>query len=111
MGTITLNGLSIATDPDGFLKNLSDWSPAVAEQLAASTGISLTDSHWQLIELVQRYYQQFGLSPAMRPLVKHAKLELGDDKGNSLYFLKHFPGSPAKSLSLIAGLPRPDNCL
>ena len=111
MATITVNGRCIATDPDGFLKNLSDWSPAAADQLAGSCGIRLSDSHWQLIKLVQRYYQQFGLSPAMRPLVKYAKLELGADKGNSLYFLKHFPDSPAKSLSLIAGLPRPDNCL
>ncbi|GAA4085538.1 TusE/DsrC/DsvC family sulfur relay protein [Zhongshania borealis] len=111
MASITVNGLDIATDPDGFLKDLNDWSPAVAEQLATNCDIQLSDGHWQLIHLVQRYYQQFGLSPAMRPLVKYAKLELGDDKGNSLYFLKYFPDSPAKSLSKIAGLPRPDNCL
>ncbi|MEX1670813.1 TusE/DsrC/DsvC family sulfur relay protein [Zhongshania guokunii] len=111
MSALVVNGASIATDPDGFLKDLTDWSPAVAEQLATSSGITLSESHWQLIELVQRYYQQFGLSPAMRPLIKYAKLELGADKGTSLYFLKHFPDSPAKSLSKIAGLPRPDNCL
>ncbi|AMO68540.1 dissimilatory sulfite reductase (desulfoviridin) subunit gamma [gamma proteobacterium BDW918] len=111
MAAIIVNGCSIATDPDGFLKDLKDWSPAVAEELAAEADIKLSDSHWQLIQLVQHYYQQFGLSPAMRPLIKYAKLTLGDDKGNSLYFLKHFPGSPAKLLSKIAGLPRPDNCL
>ncbi|WP_373084730.1 TusE/DsrC/DsvC family sulfur relay protein [Zhongshania sp.] len=111
MAYITVNGCRIATDADGFLKDLKDWSPAVADALAANAGIELADSHWQLIQLVQRYYQHFGLSPAMRPLIKYAKLELGAEKGNSLYFLTHFPDSPAKLLSKIAGLPRPDNCL
>jgi tRNA 2-thiouridine synthesizing protein E len=101
----------IATDQDGFLKNLSDWSPDVASALATTCNITLSDQHWELISLVQRFYQQFGLSPAMRPLIKYAKLELGADKGNSLYFLRYFPDSPAKNLSKIAGLPRPDNCL
>ena len=104
-------GIVIATDQDGFLKNLSDWTPSVAEAIARNEGIVLTQAHWQLLNLVQNYYQEFGLSPAMRPLVKYARLQLGEDKGTSLYFLQLFPGSPAKLLSKIAGLPRPDNCL
>ncbi|CAA0118905.1 TusE/DsrC/DsvC family sulfur relay protein [Zhongshania aliphaticivorans] len=111
MADLTVLGQNIATDPDGFLKNLGDWSPDVAKALASECGITLTDEHWELILLVQRFYQEFGLSPAMRPLIKYAKLELGSEKGNSLYFLTCFPDSPAKSLSKIAGLPRPDNCL
>jgi tRNA 2-thiouridine synthesizing protein E len=111
MGALIVNGQKIATDKDGFLKNLEDWSPEVASALAEDSAISLTEQHWELIQLVQRYYKQFGLSPAMRPLIKYAKLEFGSDKGNSLYFLTLFPGSPAKILSKVAGLPRPDNCL
>ena len=111
MANLTLLGQDIATDKDGFLRNLGDWSPEVANALATTCDITLSEQHWELIALVQRYYQQFGLSPAMRPLIKYAKLELGADKGNSLYFLRYFPGSPAKQLSKIAGLPRPDNCL
>lgn len=111
MATLTVLGQNIATDPDGFLKNLSDWSPDVANALANECEIHLESEHWELIKLVQRFYQEFGLSPAMRPLIKYAKLTLGPEKGNSLYFLTLFPGSPAKILSKIAGLPRPDNCL
>ena len=111
MASLTVLGQDIATDKDGFLKNLNDWSPAVAAALAEDCGISLSEQHWDLILLVQRFYQEFGLSPAMRPLIKYAKRELGADKGSSLYFLKHFPDSHAKLLSKIAGLPRPDNCL
>lgn len=111
MTVLVVGQRSVALDKDGFLKQLSDWDKTVATALAESEGISLTPAHWQLIELVQRYYNEFGLSPAMRPLVKYARINLDEDKGTSLYFLSLFPGSPAKVLSKLAGLPRPDNCL
>jgi tRNA 2-thiouridine synthesizing protein E len=47
----------------------------------------------------------------MRILVKVVEVELGPEKGNSLYLLKLFPGSPARVASKIAGLPRPHNCI
>ncbi|CAH0990108.1 Sulfurtransferase TusE [Sinobacterium norvegicum] len=98
-------------DKHGFLANLDDWSEQVAKELAASEGVELTEAHWEVIYCLRRFYQTFQLSPAMRPLIKFIKQELGDDKGNSLYLLTLFPQSPAKLGSKIAGLPKPDNCL
>lgn len=100
-----------AFDKEGFLRNLDDWSPAVAEQLAAGAGIALTSAHWEVIDLLRDYYNRFESSPAMRPLVKYCAQQLGPDKGKSVYLLSLFPGSPAKLGSKIAGLPKPDNCL
>lgn len=100
-----------ATDKDGFLANLADWSPDAARWLAGQEGIVLTDAHWQVIYALRQFYQQFELSPAMRPLVKYLGAQLGADKGNSIYLMQLFPGSPAKLAAKIAGLPRPDNCL
>ncbi len=100
-----------AFDKEGFLRDLSDWSPAVAEQIAAREKIVLSEEHWEIIELLRQYYLAYDASPAMRPLVKFCKLELGADKGTSLHLLRLFPGSPAKIGSKIAGLPKPDNCL
>ncbi|MBN7797746.1 TusE/DsrC/DsvC family sulfur relay protein [Parahaliea mediterranea] len=100
-----------AFDKEGFLRELDDWSPAVAEQLAAAEGIALGAAHWEVIELLRDYYRQFESSPAMRPLVKYCALKLGPDKGKSIYLMSLFPGSPAKLGSKIAGLPKPDNCL
>lgn len=111
MSELLVDQILIPTDKEGYLKQLSDWSPAVAEALANAEGISLNKSHWELIETIRQFYEEFGLSPAMRPLVKYVKQQLGADKGNSMYLLKHFPDSPAKRLSKIAGLPRPENCL
>ena len=99
------------TDPDGYLKNLHDWSPSVACILAEQEGISLAEEHWLVITALQAFYRKFEVSPAMRPLVKYIGIELGKDKGNSIYLMTLFPPSPARVASKIAGLPRPDNCL
>jgi tRNA 2-thiouridine synthesizing protein E len=98
-------------DKDGYLVQLADWNEAVAQQLAQNQGIELADEHLTLIHLVRAFYEKFEVAPAMRPLVKLVREQLGEDKGNSIYLLQLFPGSPAKSLAKIAGLPRPANCL
>ena len=98
-------------DPEGFLRNLSDWSPEVAEILAENDNIALNTQHWEIIHLVREFYQSFDQGPAMRPQVKLVANRLGTDKGRSIYLLKLFPGSPAKLASKIAGLPKPPNCL
>ena len=102
---------SRAFDKEGFLRNLSDWDPAVAEQIASADQLELTPAHWEVIHLLRQYYQEFDDSPSMRPLVKYCFLKLGADKGRSIYLMSLFPGSPAKLGSKIAGLPKPDNCL
>ncbi|MGK0442495.1 MAG: tRNA 2-thiouridine synthesizing protein E [Pseudohongiellaceae bacterium] len=101
----------IPLDKEGFLKNLADWNPQVAEALSNNEKIELTAAHWDVINVLQQFYQHFELSPAMRPLVKYVGQQLGRDKGNSIYLLGLFPGSPAKIAAKIAGLPKPDNCL
>lgn len=101
----------INVDKEGFLKNLNDWTPEVATQIAQKEGIILTDEHWEIINLLRDFYATYDISPAMRILVKNIKESLGSDKGNSIHLLKLFPGSPAKIASKIAGLPKPTNCL
>jgi tRNA 2-thiouridine synthesizing protein E len=108
---LTLNSLAIATDAEGYLEHLTDWNPQVAELIARNEGLMLTQAHWEIIELIRRFYAEFDLSPAMRPLVKYTANHLGPEKGKSIYLLSLFPGSPPKLAAKIAGLPRPANCL
>ena len=103
--------MSVELDKEGFLQNLSSWNEDVALQLAENEGIELSDSHWELIHLIRAFYQEFELSPAMRPLSKYIKVNLGADKASSIYLMTLFPESPAKRLAKIAGLPKPENCL
>lgn len=98
-------------DAEGFLCNLDDWSKEVAVELARREGILLTNEHWEIINALREFYQQYDVSPAMRPLSKYIKTHLGADKASSIYLLTLFPGSPAKVAAKIAGLPRPENCL
>lgn len=101
----------VALDSDGYLKNLAEWNEQVAQQLALQEGITLGASHWEVLLLMRGFYEEFGLSPAMRPLIKYIRQHLGEQKGSSIYLLTLFPGSPAKLAAKLAGLPRPANCL
>ena len=98
-------------DENGFLRQGEAWSQDVAEAFAASEGIILTAAHWEVLALLQEFFEAFGDSPANRALVNYVKQRLGADKGNSLYLMGLFPGSPARVGSRIAGLPKPKNCL
>lgn len=98
-------------DDEGFLLALEDWDQGIAAEIAATENIALSAAHWEIIEALRRYYQTFGLSPAMRPFSKYLRQQLGAEKSTSIYLLSLFPGSPAKIAAKIAGLPKPDNCL
>lgn len=111
MNTLALNGREIRLDKDGYLLDLADWSAEVARALAAREEIDLSPEHWEILELLRGFYQEFQLSPATRPLIKYTALKLGPDKGNSLHLNRLFKGTPAKLAAKLAGLPKPTNCL
>lgn len=111
MNTLPLNGREIRLDKDGYLLDLADWSAEVARALAAREKIDLSPEHWEILELLRGFYQEFQLSPATRPLIKYTALKLGPDKGNSLHLNRLFKGTPAKLAAKLAGLPKPTNCL
>ena len=98
-------------DRDGFLQDANQWSPQLAGEIAAREALELTPAHWEIIELLREYYQQFEATPAMRALVKYTNQKLGPEKGRSIYLLGLFPGSPVLLGCKIAGLPKPRNCL
>lgn len=108
---LPVDDIPIPLDPEGYLIDLEDWTPAVAKALAAEEGIRLEDEHWEVIEVLRDFYARFEQSPAMRPLVKAVGQALGPDKGRSIHLMRLFPGSPAKLGARIAGLPKPANCL
>ncbi len=107
---LTVKNKTLETDPDGYLKNLNDWSPAAAEAIAEQENISLTKEHWEIINVLKEFYATYETSPSARPLAKAVKKALGEEKSSSIYLMTLFPESPAKQASKIAGLPRPANC-
>ncbi|RBP21989.1 tRNA 2-thiouridine synthesizing protein E [Marinobacter pelagius] len=97
---------------EGFLEDAWAWTPEVAEVIAAEDAIELSENHWEIIEFLREFYKQHEVSPpSNRLFVKAVKEAFGEEKGNSIYLMQLFPGTPAKTACRIAGLPRPTNCL
>ena len=111
MGLAMTEPLSDNLDEHGFLAAYSMWTEEVALEFAVLENITLTSEHWEILHLLREYYETFDASPANRALVNYVKRALGPTKGNSLYLMSLFPGSPARVGSRIAGLPKPKNCL
>ena len=96
---------------EGFLEDAQSWTPQVAERIAADNGLELSPAHWEVVGFLRDFYQQHAMSPpSNRLFVKAVKEALGEDKGNSIYLMQLFSGTPAKSACRVAGLPRPTNC-
>jgi tRNA 2-thiouridine synthesizing protein E len=101
---------TISVDREGFLQNLSDWSEQVAVEIALTENIQLTSDHLEVIHLIRKFYNRYKIQPTTRVLVKRMGVELGKEKGNSIYLMSLFPRTPLKIVSKIAGLPKPPNC-
>jgi tRNA 2-thiouridine synthesizing protein E len=109
--SVIVAGRELATDARGYLADREDWSPAVAEAMAAADGIDLTAAHWEIIEFVRAHDVAFGEPPPMRLLVKAIATRLGPEKGNSRYLYRLFPDGPARQVCRYAGLPKPVSCI
>ncbi len=105
MATLEIFGKTLALDKDGHLANPSDWSEAIAREIAVREGIDeLTDQHWVVIHFMRGVYRKEGVPPSIRRITKESGVDT-----KSLYQL--FPNGPAKKAAKIAGLPKPKSCV
>lgn len=106
-----LNGVTYETDEDGYLVNLDQWNKDVGEYLAKSESLAMTDAHWEVVNFLREYYDEYKIAPMIRILTKAIAKKLGPDKGNTKYLYELYPGGPAKQACKIAGLPKPTGCV
>jgi len=111
MGTISVGDKNFETDEEGYLVNLGDWSEDVANHIAESENIEMTSNHWEVVNFLRKYYEEYQIAPAVRVLTKAIGKSLGPEKGNSQYLYELFPYGPAKQACKIAGLPKPTGCV
>ena len=104
-------GQSIEHDEEGFITDISVWSKELAEFLASEENIEMTDEHWEVVNFLRDYYNEYQIAPAIRVLVKQMKKAFGAEKGNNKYLYQLFPYGPAKQACKIAGLPKPTGCI
>ena len=108
---IESNGKSYETDEEGYLTNRTDWNEDLAKAMAKADNCDLTDNHWEVINFLREYYEEYQIAPAVRVLTKAIGKKLGPDKGNSKYLYELFPYGPAKQACKYAGLPKPTGCV
>lgn len=104
MTTMTIAGAHLDVDAEGYLQKPEQWNEAVAEELAAKEGITLTDRHWLVIRFMRQRYLETGDAPTIRSLGKESGVEVKE-----LY--KLFPKGPAKLAAKIGGIPKPHGCI
>ena len=105
------NILGAEVDEEGFLVDLKDWTKEIAEQMAEGDDVTLTDEHWDVINFLRDYYEEYQVAPAVRVLTKAIKKKFGKEKGNSKYLYELFPYGPGKQGCRFAGLPKPTGCI
>ena len=105
------DGAIIETDEEGYITDISVWSQELATLIATEEDIEMGDDHWEVVNFLRNYYEEYQIAPAVRVLTKAIKRSLGADKGNSKYLYELFPYGPAKQACKIAGLPKPTGCI
>jgi len=106
-----LDGKTFEADEEGYLTDISTWSPELALKIAAGENIDMNDDRWEVVNFLRNYYEEYQIAPAVRVLTKSIKRTLGPEKGNSKYLYELFPYGPAKQACKIAGLPKPTGCI
>ncbi len=106
-----LNGKVIEHDEEGYIVDIEQWSEELADVIAVQEEIEMNDEHWEVVNFLREYYQEYQIAPAVRVLIKAMKKAFGEDKGNNKYMYTLFPYGPAKQACKIAGLPKPTGCI
>lgn len=99
-------------DQDGHLCDHTIWTPAIAQTLADTLEVELSDVHYRILLQVRAFFEQYHHSPSTRPLIKHLAQTLPDDNIDNAKLQALFKtGLVARHVNRLAGLPKPPNCL
>ncbi len=107
----TVNGQTIQLSEAGWLEDLEEWSPELAEEIAKNEQVPvLTDEHWDIINMAREHFKDNGVVCEPRAFSKKMKQAYGNDRSDQKYIYSLFPTGLIKCANKIAGLPRPKGC-
>ena len=102
---LEVDGNTIETNDNGYLVNQDDWTEAVAEAIAKTEDIDMSERHWDVVKYLRdEYFDNNGNQPNNRIMVKDLG-KLWGEKINTKTLFDLFPGTPSKQAGKIAGLP------
>ena len=105
--TVHVGDRDIATDGEGYLRHLEDWSEECVRALAREENLTLTPAHWEVIRFLREYYQEHGVQAQVRVMIRHFSEAWGAGRGSNHALHELFPiGGPQKQGNRLAGLLR-----
>jgi cobyrinic acid a,c-diamide synthase len=103
--TVQVNGQPVATDVEGYLKNIDDWTEDFARAQAEAEQLELTEAHWQVIAFLRAYFEEHRVQAQVRAMIWHFAKAWGPEYGNNHHLHTLFPiGGPQKQGNRLAGL-------
>ncbi len=104
---LDVDGRKIATDQEGYIQDMNEWSESFAVAAAKREGIDLTEEHWEVIRFIREYYNEHQVQPQVRDMIKHFRKSWGKERSNNRYFHDLFmKGGPQKQGNRFAGIRR-----
>ncbi len=92
-------------DAQGFLTTPELWTRDFAVAMAVALGVGeLGEGHWALIDFARGEYLDKGASPNIRRIGKGSGVDTKE-------VFRLFPKAPGKTISRIAGIPKPAGCV
>ena len=82
----------------------------MAQQIAAQSGIQLSEAHWEVIRYVRDYYLERGFVRRSRELSSALNARFRE-QGGKKYLYRLFNGGPVLKACRLGGVPLPENCV
>lgn len=99
---------SVVVDGHGYLVDPEDWSIEFAQFVAQNEGITLEQTHWDVIDYMRNSYFDQGVAVDVRHVNKYMGAKLGGSKNDGRRkMFELFPYGYVKQACKIAGMKQP----
>ncbi len=96
-------GTTIHVNDEGYMTDFKEWNKQIGEELAKEANINLGNRHWEVLNYIQDEFRKE--SPlSIRKIGKSGIVDIKE-------FYQLFPNAPLKTVTKIAGIPKPAGCI
>jgi len=106
LSTDAIRGRQFEPDPR-FRHAPAEWTPAVAQEVARTENLVLSDDHWEVVRGLQEFYARHEEAPVALTELHDALEEKFHHKGGIRYLYTLLPGGPIAQGCRLAGLSAP----
>ncbi len=99
--------MTTQTDDDGFLLDPEDWDESFAHNTAQISELELSEDHWMIINIIRELYEQSGIVPELRTILKSLREKIGKEHATRKFVYTLFPYGYGQQACKIAGMRKP----